>query len=55
MLPPLLLDPQPTDFVLDMCAAPGSKTCQLLEIVNKGLIIANDVDSKRGFMLSHQL
>ncbi|CAD8113690.1 unnamed protein product [Paramecium primaurelia] len=55
MLPPLLLDPQPTDYVLDMCAAPGSKTCQLLEIVNKGLIVANDVDPKRAYMLSHQL
>jgi 16S rRNA C967 or C1407 C5-methylase (RsmB/RsmF family) len=36
-----------------MCAAPGSKTCQLLEIVTKGLIVANDVDSKRAYMLSH--
>jgi len=26
MIPPLLLDIQPTDTVLDMCAAPGSKT-----------------------------
>ncbi|CAD8127729.1 unnamed protein product [Paramecium sonneborni] len=55
MLPPLLLNPQDTDFVLDMCAAPGSKTCQLLEVVTKGLIVANDVDPKRAYMLSHQL
>lgn len=31
MLPPLYLDIQPDDKVLDMCAAPGSKTSQLLE------------------------
>lgn len=38
-----------------MCAAPGSKTAQILETVSKGLVIANDVDAKRGYMLSHQL
>lgn len=30
MLPPLYLDVQKDDIVLDMCAAPGSKTSQLL-------------------------
>lgn len=30
MLPPLFLDIQPTDNILDMCAAPGSKTSQML-------------------------
>jgi 16S rRNA C967 or C1407 C5-methylase (RsmB/RsmF family) len=30
MLPPLYLDIQSDDIVLDMCAAPGSKTSQLL-------------------------
>lgn len=30
MLPPLFLDIQQDDIVLDMCAAPGSKTSQLL-------------------------
>lgn len=29
MLPPVMLDPQPGEAVLDMCAAPGSKTTQL--------------------------
>jgi len=30
MLPPLYLDIHSSDIVLDMCAAPGSKTSQLL-------------------------
>lgn len=46
MLPPLFLDPKPGDYVLDMCAAPGSKTCQMLEMMDggKGVLVANDVD-----------
>jgi tRNA (cytosine34-C5)-methyltransferase len=64
MIPPLLLDVQPDHFVLDMCASPGSKTSQMLEalharevnqIVPRGLIVANDNDSKRAYMLVHQL
>ncbi|MEK6937455.1 MAG: RsmB/NOP family class I SAM-dependent RNA methyltransferase [Nanoarchaeota archaeon] len=43
MIPPLVLNPQPGDIVLDMCAAPGSKTTQMGAMMeNKGLIIAND-------------
>ena len=30
MIPAILLDPQPFHFVLDICAAPGSKTEQLI-------------------------
>ena len=33
MVPPLLLDARPGDAVLDMCASPGSKTQQLLEML----------------------
>ncbi|KAJ1982525.1 tRNA (cytosine-5-)-methyltransferase ncl1 [Dimargaris xerosporica] len=63
MIPPLLLDVQPGQRVLDMCAAPGSKTAQLLEALHadngqdeftKGLVIANDADLKRACMLVHQ-
>lgn len=43
MLPPLVLNPQPGDIVLDMCAAPGSKTTQMGAMMkNEGLIVAND-------------
>ena len=34
MIPPLLLDIQPHHYVLDICAAPGSKTAQLLEAIH---------------------
>ena len=34
MIPPLVLDVQPHHKVLDMCAAPGSKTAQLIEALH---------------------
>lgn len=69
MIPPLLLDVLPHHCVLDVCAAPGSKSVQLLEALHmlptdgsapvkvtgaKGLLIANDSDAKRCHMLVHQ-
>jgi len=43
MIPPLVLNPQPGEVILDMCAAPGSKTTQMGAMMqNKGLIVAND-------------
>ncbi|XP_071042967.1 RNA cytosine-C(5)-methyltransferase NSUN2 isoform X2 [Parasteatoda tepidariorum] len=61
MIPPLLLQVEPHHKVLDMCAAPGSKTAQLIEFLHRdegkmpeGLIVANDVDNKRCYMLVHQ-
>lgn len=48
MIPPLVLDPQPGERVLDMCAAPGSKTTQMAQYMeNKGVIVANDVTGVR--------
>jgi multisite-specific tRNA:(cytosine-C5)-methyltransferase len=102
MIPPLLMDIKPGMTVLDLCAAPGSKTAQLIEMVHRGeearvrkvlrnifsqegrelspdgfeievemedaeaagdwsddgrstgLVIANDADFKRAYMLVHQ-
>ncbi|KAG8383552.1 hypothetical protein BUALT_Bualt04G0025500 [Buddleja alternifolia] len=63
MVPPLFLDVRPEHFVLDMCAAPGSKTFQLLEMIYKltepgilpsGMVIANDLDVQRCNLLIHQ-
>lgn len=36
MIPPLLLDVHPGHVVLDLCAAPGSKAAQLLEMIHQG-------------------
>jgi multisite-specific tRNA:(cytosine-C5)-methyltransferase len=36
MIPPLLMDVRPGMTVLDMCAAPGSKAAQLVEMVHGG-------------------
>ncbi len=48
MIPAIALSPTPQDIVLDMCAAPGSKTTQLAVMLNnKGEIIANDDDKHR--------
>src|SRR3989338_850088 len=48
MIPPVVLQPQPGDLVLDMCAAPGSKTTQMAAMMkNKGLLIANDYKGDR--------
>lgn len=48
MVPPLLLDPQPGETILDLCASPGSKTSQMSAMMaNRGLIVANDVSVRR--------
>lgn len=54
MIPPVLLDVKNTDTVLDMCAAPGSKTTQIMED-DPALLIANDANHNRAYMLVHQL
>ncbi|KAG5437033.1 hypothetical protein PCANB_001309 [Pneumocystis canis] len=41
MIPPLLLDVKPHHSVIDLCAAPGSKTAQLLEAIHADM---NDND-----------
>ncbi|MCL6500665.1 MAG: RsmB/NOP family class I SAM-dependent RNA methyltransferase [Candidatus Pacearchaeota archaeon] len=44
MMPPLVLGPKADELVLDLCAAPGSKTTQMAMMMqNRGTIIANDI------------
>lgn len=70
MIPSLVLGACPGDFVLDMCAAPGSKTGMCLEMVMHsrgtvdsisqelqvavGAVVANDPDLKRSKMMVHR-
>lgn len=58
MIPPLLLNVQAGDKVLDMCSAPGSKTSQMLEALvgdsKAGCLVANDLNSSRLDVLTHQ-
>jgi NOL1/NOP2/sun family putative RNA methylase len=56
MLPPVILNPQPPHVVLDLCAAPGSKTTQLAQIMeNKGAIVANDRSFRRLTSFGHNI
>jgi len=48
MIPPEILNPQPGERVLDMAAAPGSKTTQLAaKMQNKGVLVSNEPVVKR--------
>ncbi len=48
MLPPIILDPQPGEIVIDMCAAPGSKSTQLAQLMkNEGVLVLIDKNPKR--------
>lgn len=48
MIPPEILVPKPGQAVLDLCAAPGSKTTQMAAMMqNTGVIAANDVTGER--------
>ncbi len=42
-LPVIALEPKPGEYILDMCAAPGSKTTQIAQVAeDKAVIVAND-------------
>lgn len=48
MIPPLVLNPKRGDKVLDLTAAPGSKTTQMSAMMeNEGYIFANELDTIR--------
>ncbi|HAZ28828.1 MAG TPA: hypothetical protein DCY48_03595 [Candidatus Magasanikbacteria bacterium] len=56
MVPPLVLDPKPGERVLDLTAAPGSKTSQIAALMRQeGELVANDNNKPRFFKLKHNL
>ncbi|WP_295746872.1 RsmF rRNA methyltransferase first C-terminal domain-containing protein [uncultured Limosilactobacillus sp.] len=50
------LDPQPGEKVLDLCAAPGGKSTQIVALMhNEGLLVANEIFAKRAKVLAENL
>ncbi len=48
MIPSIVLAPEPSDRVLDLCAAPGSKTTHLAQLMgNRGVLVANEASFVR--------
>jgi len=56
MIPALVLDPKPHEKILDIAAAPGSKTTQIAMMMNNtGELTANDLSFKRLFKLKENV
>lgn len=56
MLPPVLLEPKEKMDILDMCAAPGSKTCQIAAMTNnKARITACELNKIRAERLAYNI
>ena len=56
MAPVALLDPQPGEWVCDLCAAPGGKTTQIAgRMQGKGFLLCNEWSPKRAKILSRNM
>ncbi|MDO5416675.1 MAG: RsmF rRNA methyltransferase first C-terminal domain-containing protein [Lachnospiraceae bacterium] len=51
-----LLAPEPGDFVLDLCAAPGGKSTQIAaRLQGRGLLVSNEIHPARARILSQNM
>lgn len=51
-----VVDPQPGERVLDLCAAPGGKSTHLISLMHdQGLLVANEIFRKRALVLAENL
>ena len=51
-----LLEPQPGEIILDLCAAPGGKSTQIAgRMQGKGLLVSNEINQKRARVLSRNI
>ena len=56
MIPALVLDPRPGEEILDVAAAPGSKTTQICALMeNRGFVLANEPDRIRAERLLYNI
>ena len=56
MAPVALLDPQPGEWVCDLCAAPGGKTTQIAgRMAGEGFLLCNEYNPKRAKILSRNI
>lgn len=56
MIPPIVLEPKPHETILDLCASPGSKTTQIVDMMkNTGILVANDFKGGRVSPLGYNL
>ncbi len=56
MAPVPLLDPQPGEIVLDLCAAPGGKTTQIAAaMAGQGVLVCNEIQPKRAKILARNI
>jgi 16S rRNA (cytosine1407-C5)-methyltransferase len=51
MIPPLILSPQNSDKILDLCAAPGAKTTQIVSLAPQAQVIAIEKIRNRYYKL----
>lgn len=56
MAPVALLEPQPGEWVCDLCAAPGGKTTQIAgRMAGEGFLLCNEINPKRARILSRNI